>query len=243
MKLPREDRHLKPILSSKQLSTFCAVCICAILFSVQSCGTKNDAAVQKVPGTTDSGNGDLTAVEETKANPDGALLSKKETPVNPQSFGRPTLLGKHLLADKGFFFGPRASVKIYTEQAEAGDVDAMTRVAICHYLGRGTTVNYGSARQWFEKAADQNDKKSQFALGYMFEHGEGVDKDLKTALKWYMKGAEGHGQYATLSQENVERLSKELAPEEVNRLRQEVVDWYNMSNQRKRNVEKLRRPY
>lgn len=241
MRLQREDRALTPLYTLKRLSLIATI-VCASMLLLQSCGSKGGVDAPKVPGTTDSGNGDVVDPKEAGAGPDGAL-AKKDTPVNPQSFGTPTLLGKHLLADKGFFFGPRASVKIYTEQAEAGDVDAMARVAVCHYLGRGTTVNYGAARHWFEKAADQNDKKSQFALGYMFENGEGADKDQKTALRWYLKGSEGTGQYAQLSQESVERLSKDLPSDEVKRLRQEVVDWYNMSNARKRNVEKLRRPY
>ena len=242
MKLPQVDSALRPRSRAKVISASLAVTLAAVV-GMQSCGTRNGATVSKVPGTTDSGNGDVVADGGESPGVQKVDPVKKDVPVNPQSFGRPTLLGKHLLADKGLFFGPRASVKIYTEQAESGDVDAMARVAVCHYLGRGTTVDYGAALQWFQKAAEQNDKKSQFALGYMYENGEGTDKKQLEALRWYMKGAEGHGPYAELSQEQVDRLSKEMRPEDVERIRQEVVDWYNMSDNRKRNVDKLRRPY
>ncbi len=241
MKLPQVDSALKPRSRAKMIPALVAVTLAAVV-GMQSCGTGNGATVSKVPGTTDSGNGDVVADGGESPGVPQVDPSKKDVPVNPQSFGRPTLLGKHLLADKGLFFGPRASVKIYTEQAESGDVDAMVRVAVCHYLGRGTTVDYGAALQWFQKAAEQNDKKSQFALGYMYENAEGTDRKQLEALRWYMKGAEGHGQYAELSQEQVDRLSKEMKPDEVEQIRQEVVDWYNAGN-RKRNVDKLRRPY
>jgi TPR repeat protein len=43
------------------------------------------------------------------------------------------------------------------------------------------------------KAAKQGDPLSQHNLGYCYENGEGVEKDIKKAIEWYQKAAkQGH---------------------------------------------------
>ncbi|MDD4120991.1 MAG: SEL1-like repeat protein, partial [Clostridia bacterium] len=40
------------------------------------------------------------------------------------------------------------------------------------------------------KQAEQGDAIAQANLGYYFHIGEGVEKNLEEAVKWYRKGAE-----------------------------------------------------
>ena len=60
-------------------------------------------------------------------------------------------------------------------------------------VGRGVERDFGESVRWYRKAAAQGNVKSQYNLGYSYEHGEGVPRDLGLAVKWYRKAAaEGH---------------------------------------------------
>ena len=49
--------------------------------------------------------------------------------------------------------------------------------------------NYGQAVPYFKKAADLGHKIAQCTLGYYYETGKGVEKNLKTAFEYYQKSA------------------------------------------------------
>ena len=40
------------------------------------------------------------------------------------------------------------------------------------------------------KKAEQGDAEAQYALGFMYKWGEGVEQDYKKAFEWYTKAAE-----------------------------------------------------
>lgn len=44
--------------------------------------------------------------------------------------------------------------------------------------------------EWYRKAAEQGYAKAQNNLGFSYEQGRGVEKNLEEALKWYHKAAE-----------------------------------------------------
>lgn len=47
--------------------------------------------------------------------------------------------------------------------------------------------------QWYKRAAKQGLDEAQYNLGYIFESGEVVPKNLKKAIEFYRKAAEqGH---------------------------------------------------
>ena len=43
------------------------------------------------------------------------------------------------------------------------------------------------AIKWFSRAVEQDFARAQFMLGFMYEHGEGVEKDEREAAKLYTK--------------------------------------------------------
>lgn len=60
--------------------------------------------------------------------------------------------------------------------------------------------DYVQAKKRFEKLVKNGNPKAQYDLGYLYEQGQEVKKDDKTALKWYKKAAkQGHlnAQYNT----------------------------------------------
>ena len=49
---------------------------------------------------------------------------------------------------------------------------------------------YADAVSWYRKAAEQGHAIAQYRLGYCYDTGRGVEKDLIEAVKWYRKAAE-----------------------------------------------------
>ena len=54
---------------------------------------------------------------------------------------------------------------------------------------RPMTPDPVAALEWFRKAAKQNHPGAQTAMGYLYETGTGVQRNLPTALWWYRKAA------------------------------------------------------
>lgn len=81
----------------------------------------------------------------------------------------------------------------WRKAARAGSAAAQREIGNAWYLGQypelGMKRNYKRARGWLEQAAKGGDHKAQYSLGAMYEHGEGVRKDLEKAKKYYRKSA------------------------------------------------------
>lgn len=81
----------------------------------------------------------------------------------------------------------------YYIAAEMGDADAQNSVGHYCYNGLGTKQDYQAAANWFQKAANQNQKIACRNLGLCFEYGRGVPMDKKQALAYYEKAVSlGH---------------------------------------------------
>ena len=53
--------------------------------------------------------------------------------------------------------------------------------------------------EYFLKSANQGDADGQYAVGYLYKHGEGVEQDLTKAFEFYLKSAnqgDADAQYA-----------------------------------------------
>ena len=69
---------------------------------------------------------------------------------------------------------------------------------------------YEEAVKWYKKTAAQGKVYAQNNLGYCYERGKGVKKDILEALKWYEKAAEqGHAEAV----KNILRLAKAMQVE------------------------------
>lgn len=78
------------------------------------------------------------------------------------------------------------AVKTYLKATILGDTEAAYRIAEIYY-GDERTIE--ESVRWYTSAANQGHSKAQNSLGYMYEHGEGVNKDIKTAFYWFQKAA------------------------------------------------------
>ena len=69
--------------------------------------------------------------------------------------------------------------------------------------------DYASALREWTPLAKQGDAVAQYNLGVMYDNGQGVLQDDKTAVKWYTLAAE---QGDADAQNNLELLQKEMNP-------------------------------
>ena len=77
------------------------------------------------------------------------------------------------------------AIKWYRLAAEQGNILAYYNLGIFYYRLK----NYDEAFNWLRLAAEQGDADAQFGLGWMFNNGEGVEKDYIKGDEWYIKSA------------------------------------------------------
>ncbi|HVI52517.1 MAG TPA: tetratricopeptide repeat protein [Candidatus Sulfotelmatobacter sp.] len=95
------------------------------------------------------------------------------------------------------FHGGVAALQAENYQAAMEAWSKCPEDARCQYslgyleqFGLGVTADYGKAREWYEKAAQQNHPDALYALGLMFETGKAGQKDLGKAIGLYRQAAE-----------------------------------------------------
>ena len=96
-----------------------------------------------------------------------------------------------------WFGGTRTAAEWWSEAAEQGHIEAQSRLGQ-YYLD--WSPNPTKALEWLSKSAEQGNKEAQdklvicyYELGYCYETGDGVERNLAKTLKWYTKAAgQGH---------------------------------------------------
>lgn len=88
-------------------------------------------------------------------------------------------LGEMLLADAA---QAAQGLALCRQAAEAGDVDAQVTTADAYFKGQGAKRDPAEARQWYEKAANQQNAQAARKLGEMYASGDGGRRDKKKAM-------------------------------------------------------------
>ena len=94
----------------------------------------------------------------------------------------------------------------YRKAAEQGDVEAQIKLA-SHYRTESNDLN--RAVKWYEKAAKQGDIRAIRSLGYIYLNGEGGQKNLDEAEKWFRLAVQ---EGDSSSRVTVEQIEKEKDP-------------------------------
>lgn len=66
-------------------------------------------------------------------------------------------------------------------------------------LDQYSAQDYEHAASWFEFSANKGNASAQYNLGFLYNHGRGVQKDYVTAKMWYEKAAAQHDANALYS--------------------------------------------
>jgi hypothetical protein len=108
------------------------------------------------------------------------------------------------------------SLKRWLPVADHGDPEAQYYVARIYANGMsGVTVDYAQAAHWYALAAAQGYSAAEQELGYMYEQGLGVEKDLKVALNLERK-ASGLGEELDYAWKIID--AKETAARQIDEL-------------------------
>ena len=83
---------------------------------------------------------------------------------------------------------------------------------------------------WFEKAAANREANAQCRLGFLYYHGQGVQKDLEQAAEWYKQAAERGDPQAQVNLGNM-YLSGEGVPRDIS----QAAFWHKQSVKLKKN--------
>ena len=84
------------------------------------------------------------------------------------------------------------SVKWLTASAKQGSICAMDLLGNMYELGNVPKIEEGwgaASAKWYLPAAKLGDPLAQFKIGFLYEHGEGFDKNITESIKWYMLSA------------------------------------------------------
>ena len=77
------------------------------------------------------------------------------------------------------------------EKAEAGDIEAQTRLGTKHALGFDVPKNYEIAATWYKRAALGRGAVAQYKLARLYQLGYGVPQSYSKAFEWHTKSANG----------------------------------------------------
>ena len=76
------------------------------------------------------------------------------------------------------------AMQLLSPLAEQGEPEAQFRVAIMHQNGLGVVANPERALVHMRAAASAGHALAQHGLGFMYLHGEGIERDPVEAAKW-----------------------------------------------------------
>lgn len=77
-------------------------------------------------------------------------------------------------------------INSYAISAQQGDVKAQSKLAFLYYKNS----NYEKAKKWALIASNNNDSHSQFLLGMMYNHAQGVTLNHEKGVELYQKAAD-----------------------------------------------------
>ena len=141
---------------------------------------------------------------------------------------------------------------IWEPMANASDCDAQYRMGTLYFLGTGVSKDYKIAHKWFSSAANQGQAFAQHLLATMYAHGyteihtvemkmafnclSGCDyeKNMMTAYQWEqlaIKGTPYEPYRDHVMKVTLEKIKKELTPEQVAKADSFVRSWQPTPNQ------------
>lgn len=109
----------------------------------------------------------------------------------------------------------------FKRASELGNGHAEVVLGTLYQSGDGVQVNFEEAARWYRRAADRGMGDAQFNLAGLYRDGQGVTNDPAQATAWYMLAAKASPRVKEADIE-IERLSKQLSPDQLQRAREFV---------------------
>ena len=95
--------------------------------------------------------------------------------------------------------------------------------------------DYGQAVAWNRKAAEQGEALAQFALGVMYDFGQGVPQDYIEAHKWLnLAAARASGEDQKKYAEVRDSLAEKMTPAQLAEAQKRASEWTAAFEKRKK---------
>jgi TPR repeat protein len=115
------------------------------------------------------------------------------------------------------------ALKHWLVEAEAGDADIQTRIALMYLLGEGSEKNPKRAAHWFNEAAEQNFGKAQYQLGRLYASGVGVEQNDIKAFVVMSAAIENGSPRATT---DLAIVAARLSPDQKATAEKSLAEWW-----------------
>ncbi len=79
----------------------------------------------------------------------------------------------------------RLAERIWREQADEGDGQAMNNLGVLYDLGQGVEMDMGRALHWFAESAKTGNTSGMSNYGRMLEQGRGIAPNPEEAARWF----------------------------------------------------------
>lgn len=170
----------------KKIKMLLALCFIVTIANAQeelNCDFNFRAALLYLKGSTNIQKDSLRTIEYLKP----CLISGD---ANAQ------LLMGRLLAAKGDEESNKSAFQLFRKSAKQGNVIAMTDLGVFYKYGKGCNVNLNKAKKWFKKAANLDNDKATYSLGYLYLKGYGgIAQDYNKAVEWFKKSEHNMAKY------------------------------------------------
>ena len=145
--------------------------------------------------------------------------------------------GEYVAHDRADF---RTALSVWLPQAEKGDPEAQTYVGEIYEKGLGTPASYELAASWYQRAVNQNYSRAMINLGYLYESGMGVTRDLTRAINLYRQ-ASGFTAAELEYVSAIEVANRKASQVQTEQLREDVKLLQERVNEYRRNLDVQKR--
>ncbi len=90
-----------------------------------------------------------------------------------------------LVKEVGYYFEIPNMDELLKESYQRNDFDHLMVIAKTYFMGFGVLQDYEKAFQIYSYLFSQGDERGAYYLGYMYEHGYGIEKDIEKAIMYY----------------------------------------------------------
>ena len=129
---------------------------------------------------------------------------------------------------------PAEAVRWLERAAKSNHTRAQGMLGLCHYAGRGVSLDFDKAAYWLARAAAKEDAIAQFSLARLYVKGQGVPRNLAKASELYLLAAnQGHAAAQVdlgAAQEHGNGVPRDL---------ESAAKWYNKAAQQGLSVAQL----
>lgn len=117
----------------------------------------------------------------------GLLLLSGCSPPTESS----TVIGTGSVATLSPPTAEQPSLEELLQRVMTGDGTAAFELGAMYQVGDTVSKNLQKAKEYFEQAAQADERRAQFNLGMMYLKGEGVNADPVAARRWFQQADEG----------------------------------------------------